>query len=151
MQGLVSLRFGEAGSPSTPLCCSRCRFWFWGRGETKSAEEKVAVKRITRSGSLRSPGGGKEKEIPESYSRLPVTALHLIKQVSRRESAVPGQTPNIVAAIVSCPCIRLTVRPSFLGLGNPRGKEMKKLLLIQAEQVSEKAGIAWECGYGCQR
>lgn len=28
---------------------------------------------------------------------------------------------------------------------------MRKLLLIQAEQVNEEAGTAWECGYGCQR
>lgn len=148
MQGLVSLRFREAGSPSTAL-----ELLGFGSGdvERQSLRRKRYLLRATRSGSLRRPGGGKEKEIPESYSRLPVTALYLIKQVSRHESAVPGQTPNIVAAIVSCPCIRLTVRPSFLGFGTPRGKEMRKLPLIQAEQVSEKAGIAWECGYGCQR
>lgn len=73
--------------------------------------------------------GEKNTKIDNS---LPIAVFNLIKRLSRLESQVPGQYPYTAAAIASSPCVCL-----FLLLYDtaPRGKETRKLPLIQAEKV----------------
>lgn len=66
-----------------------------GDGNTaEPAEGKVVVDFVSRSGSLRSPGDEKEREMPQSDRRLAITAVNLIKQASRPRRAGNPQTQS---------------------------------------------------------
>lgn len=68
----------------------------------ESAEEKVAVNLVIRSGSLRSSGDGKEQGIAKS-DYLAIMALNLVKQVSRPRcrANLQTQSPPLSRVLVS--------------------------------------------------